>query len=170
MGADSLITTSAKIDDIRTACLLGQAFRQAQLAIAGGLARYELSGLEYYLLLRVSAAGEEGIIQGALVGEMKISKTGVSLLVRNLWDSRLIETIRSKPDRRRVRVRLTRRGRQVSIAALRSMQRAIAKLVTEMPADDVSAMAELALKACLGLEAQVSFQPRRGPARLSSLP
>lgn len=154
--------------EIVLAAGLSRAFREAQLAIARALGRHQLTGLEYQLLLSTGAAGHEGVIQGALVGEVQCSKTRVSLLVRSLAQRGLVETLRGGPDRRQARVRLTPKGEQLLVAALRAKRSAVAEVVSRLDPGDLSRMAEQALRSYVGLDVSLVVRPSSEAVRPSA--
>lgn len=116
------------------------------------LAENGLSGVEYHLLLAISAAGESGIRQVALAQELDVPEARISVLGRQLVGRGLVEAVRSDPDRRYVRLRLRPSGGHLLETAMRSQRERLIAVVREFPEDVVVDMIEFVIRRYLGLE------------------
>lgn len=139
-------------DDVRLAAMLRHGWRRAQVAMTRALAENGLSGVEYHLLLAVSAAGETGIRQIDVAQELNVPEARVSVLAHQLGQKRLVEAVRSEPDRRYVRLRLRPEGRQRLEAAMRSQRATLVEVVREFPEDTVVRMLDFLIRKYLGLD------------------
>jgi DNA-binding MarR family transcriptional regulator len=143
-------------DDIRIAAMLRKGWRRAQATMTKALAANELTGLEYHLLLVVSAAGRTGMRQVDLAQELTVPEAKVSLLARELVERGLIEALRSEPDRRYVRIRLRPAGRRLLRDAMRCQREQLVAMVGELPqASMVLPMIEFICRTYLGLDVTV---------------
>ncbi|TMC10861.1 MAG: MarR family transcriptional regulator [Chloroflexi bacterium] len=143
-------------DDIRIAAMLRKGWRRAQATMTKALAVHDLTGLEYHLLLVVSAAGKTGMRQVDLAQELSVPEARVSVLARELGDRGLIEALRSEPDRRYVRIRLRPSGRRVLREAMRCQREQLVAMVGELPEDSmVLPMIEFVCRTYLGLDVTV---------------
>ena len=139
--------------------MLRKGWRRAQATMTKALAAKDLTGLEYHLLLVVSAAGRTGMRQVDLAQELSVPEGRVSVLARELGDRGLIEALRSEPDRRYVRIRLRPAGRRLLREAMRCQREQLVEMVGELPqASMVIPMIEFICRTYLGLD--VSVQPR----------
>ena len=146
-------------DDIRIAAMLRKGWRRAQATMTKALAAKDLTGLEYHLLLVVSAAGRDGLRQVDLAQELSVPEGRVSVLARELGERGLIEALRSEPDRRYVRIRLRPAGRRLLREAMRCQREQLVAMVGELPEDAlVFPMIEFICRTYLGLDVRV--QPR----------
>jgi DNA-binding MarR family transcriptional regulator len=139
-------------DDVRLAAMLRHGWRRAQVAMARALAENGLSGVEYHLLLAVSAAGETGIRQVDVAQELNVPEARISVLAHQLRQRRLVEALRSEPDRRYVRLRLRPEGGQLLKAAMRSQRATLVEVVSEFPEDAVVRMLDFLIRRYLGLD------------------
>ena len=137
--------------DIRAAAQVRRRFRQAQLAMGRALAGVNLTALQYHLMLEVAAAGPEGLAQRVLAGRLSAPEARISALVQPLLERGLIRASRSAPDRRVVRIRLTRSGASLLAQALEAQRQALVELVRSIPSDEMAAMVEWGMKEYLRL-------------------
>jgi DNA-binding MarR family transcriptional regulator len=160
----SRLAPASDWDDIRIAAMLRKGWRRAQWTMTKALAAQDLTGLEYHLLLVVSAAGKDGMRQVDLAQELSVPEGRVSVLGRELGARGLIEALRSEPDRRYVRVRLRPAGRRVLREAMRCQREQLVAMVGELPEDSmVLPMIEFVCRTYLGLD--VIVRPRGSPGR-----
>lgn len=138
--------------DIRLAATFRRGFRQALVLMSRALALHDLSALQYHLLLEAGAAGAEGLVQGELAELLQTPEARVSLLVHELGERGLVDTTRGAPDRRMVRVGITRAGCTVVHAALESQRAALTELAREFEMPGVADMLSRALKLYLGVD------------------
>ena len=139
--------------------MLRKGWRRAQATMTKALAAKDLTGLEYHLLLVVSAAGRDGLRQVDLAQELSVPEGRVSVLARELGKRSLIEALRSEPDRRYVRIRLRPAGRRLLREAMRCQREQLVAMVGELPEDAlVFPMIEFICRTYLGLDVRV--QPR----------
>jgi DNA-binding MarR family transcriptional regulator len=165
MGEDE---RPASWDDLRVAAVLRGAWRRAQAAMTHALAENGLSNLQYHLLLAISAAGQAGIRQVDLAHEVDAPKTRVSLLAHQLASRRLIEAVRSEPDRRYVRLRLSPEGLATLRAAMRSQRHSLEALVGGFSQGDLVSLVEFLARQYLGLDLEVRALPRAIPREPSA--
>jgi DNA-binding MarR family transcriptional regulator len=149
--------------DIRMAATFRRGFRQAMVLINRALAQHELSPLQYHLLLEAGAAGRDGMVQGELAELLQTPEARVSLLVHELGERGLVDTMRTASDRRVVRVGLTAKGSRVVRAALASQREALAELAREFDSPWVGDMLRRAVALYLGVDISVE---RLSPERL----
>lgn len=149
--------------DIRMAATFRRGFRQAMVLINRALAQHELSPLQYHLLLEAGAAGRDGMVQGELAERLQTPEARVSLLVHELGERGLVDTMRASTDRRVVRVGLTAKGSRVVRAALASQREALAELAREFDSPWVGDMLRRAVQLYLGVD--ISLE-RLSPERL----
>jgi DNA-binding MarR family transcriptional regulator len=143
-------------DEVRIAAVLRTGWRRAQATMTKALASSDLSGLEYHLLLVVSTAGETGIRQIDVAQELGVAEAKVSLLARELGERRLIEALRSEPDRRYVRLRIRPAGRRLLRAAMRCQREQLIAMVGQLPEETVVLpMIEFICQEYLGLDVSV---------------
>jgi len=138
--------------EVELAAMLRHGWRRAQVAMTRALAENGLSGVEYHLLLAVSASGEEGVHQVDLAQELDVPEGRVSTLAHQLVERRLVEAVRADADRRYVRLRLRPDGRQLLQVAMRSQRERLLGVAREFPEDAVIRMVEFVLRRYLGLE------------------
>jgi len=139
--------------------MLRKGWRRAQATMTRALAVHDLTGLEYHLLLVVSAAGRTGMRQVDLAQELSTPEARVSVLARELGDRGLIEALRSEPDRRYVRIRLRPSGRRVLREAMRCQREQLVAMVGELPEDSmVLPMIEFVCRTYLGLDVTVQVR------------
>jgi DNA-binding MarR family transcriptional regulator len=150
-------------DEMRLAAMLRSGWRRAQGTMTKALSESGLSGLEYHVLLAISAVGETGIRQVDLAQELSVPEGKISVLARHLGERKLIEALRSEPDRRYVRLRLKPAGLRVLRAAMHAQRQHLAGLVRQFPEQDVVQMIEFVIKSYLGLD--LTVQPREPAAR-----
>src|SRR5262245_55941472 len=95
MGAKSLWMESSQggdsWDEMQLAAMLRSGWRRAQGTMAKALAESGLSGLEYHVLLAISAAGDTGVRQVELAQELSVPEGKISVLARHLGERKLIE-------------------------------------------------------------------------------
>ena len=142
----------ASLGDIRLAAAFRRGFRQAMVLINRALAQHDLSPLQYHLLLEAGAAGCDGIVQGELAELLQTPEARVSLLVHELGERRLVDTVRTASDRRVVRVGITAAGSRVVGAALASQREALAELAREFDSPYVGEMLHRAVQLYLGVD------------------
>jgi len=143
-------------DEIRIAAVLRSGWRRAQATMTKALALNDLSGLEYHLLLAVSTAGDAGIRQTDLAAELDVAEGKVSVLARQLGERRLIEALRSEPDRRYVRLRVRPAGRRLLRAAMQCQREQLVAMVGQLPEENVVLpMIEFICQTYLGLPVTV---------------
>ena len=138
--------------EIRLAAAFRRGFRQAMVLINRALAQHDLSPLQYHLLLEAGAAGREGMVQGELAELLQTPEARVSLLVHELAERGLVDTVRMAPDRRIVRVGLTAAGSRTVSAALASQRTALAELAREFDTPWVGDMLRRAVQLYLGVD------------------
>ena len=140
------------LGEIQLAAAFRRGFRQALVLINRALAQHELSPLQYHLLLEAGASGGEGLIQGDLAELLQTPEARVSLLVHELAERGLLDTVRMAPDRRVVRVGITAEGSRVVRGALASQRTALAELAREFEAPGVGDMLRNAVQLYLGVD------------------
>lgn len=140
------------LGDIRLAATFRRGFRQAMVLINRALAEHDLSPLQYHLLLEAGAAGEDGIVQGELAELLQTPEARVSLLVHELSERGLVDTVRTPADRRVVRVGLTAAGSRAVRGALASQRQALAMLAREFDSPWVGDMLRRAVQLYLGVD------------------
>src|SRR5258708_23648723 len=113
------------IGEIRLAAVFRRGFRQALVLMDRALAQHNLSALQYHLLLEVGSNGIDGCVQGDLAEVLQTPEARISLLVHELGERGLVQTLRAAPDRRVVRVGLTAEGCRVVEAALHTQPQAL---------------------------------------------
>lgn len=138
--------------EIRLAAAFRRGFRQAMVLINRALAQHDLSPLQYHLLLEAGAAGREGMVQGELAELLQTPEGRVSLLVHELGERGLVDTVRMAPDRRVVRVGLTAAGSRIVSAALASQRQALSDLAREFDTPWVGDMLRRAVQLYLGVD------------------
>lgn len=138
--------------DIRLAAAFRRGFRQAMVLINRALAEHDLSPLQYHLLLEAGAAGADGIVQGELAELLQTPEARVSLLVHELSERGLVDTVRTAADRRVVRVGLTVAGSRAVRGALASQRQALAELAREFDSPYVGDMLQRAVQLYLGVD------------------
>lgn len=138
--------------DIQMAAAFRRGFRQAMVLINRALAQHDLSALQYHLLLEAGAAGKEGMVQGELAELLQTPEARVSLLVHELGERSLVDTMRTATDRRVVRVGLTAAGSRVVQDALASQREALAELAREFDSPWVGDMLRRAVRLYLGVD------------------
>jgi DNA-binding MarR family transcriptional regulator len=142
-------------DEIRLAAMLRGGWRRAQATMTRALATSGLSGLEYHVLLAISAAGVTGIRQVDLAQELNAPEGRVSVLARHLGERGLIEAVRSEPDRRYVRLRLRPSGRRLLRTAMRCQREQLHEMVAQFDQETILRMVEFVSRHYLGLDVQV---------------
>jgi len=150
-------------DEMQLAAMLRSGWRRAQGMMAKALAESGLSGLEYHVLLAISAAGDTGVRQVELAQELSVPEGKISVLARHLGERKLIEALRSEPDRRYVRLRLKPAGLRVLRTAMRSQRQHLAGLVQQFPEGAVVQLIEFVIKSYLGLD--LTVRPREPAAK-----
>jgi DNA-binding MarR family transcriptional regulator len=158
----------ASFGDLRLAATFRRGFRQALVLMNRALAEHDLSPLQYHLLLEAGAAGEDGVAQGDLAELLQTPETRVSLLVHELDQRGLLKTLRSAPDRRVVRVGITKQGCAVVARALESQRAALRDLAGSFTLPGVAEMLQRAMQLYLGVDIstvptfpEVATQPLR---------
>jgi DNA-binding MarR family transcriptional regulator len=148
--------------DIRLAAAFRRGFRQAMVLINRALAQHDLSPLQYHLLLEAGSAGADGIVQGELAELLQTPEARVSLLVHELGERGLVDTVRTPADRRVVRVGLTAAGSRAVRGALASQREALAELAREFDSPWVGDMLRRAVQLYLGVDISLeSLAPER---------
>ena len=140
------------LGDIRLAATFRRGFRQAMVLINRALAVHDLSPLQYHLLLEAGSAGADGIVQGELAELLQTPEARVSLLVHELGERGLVDTVRTAADRRVVRVGLTAAGSRAVCGALASQRQALAELAREFDSPYVGDMLRRAVQLYLGVD------------------
>jgi DNA-binding MarR family transcriptional regulator len=140
------------VGEIRLAAVFRRGFRQALVLIDRALAQHDLSPLQYHLLLEVGSAGEEGCVQGDLADLLHTPEARISLLVHELGERGLVDTRRTAPDRRVVRVGLTAAGCRLVEAALHSQRDALRDLAKDFEVPGVAEMLRRAVQLYLGVD------------------
>ncbi len=144
--------------------MLRSGWRRAQATMTRALADIGLSGLEYHLLLVVGAATETGIRQIDLAQELSVPQGKVSVLAKELGGRGLIEALRSEPDRRYVRLRLSPAGRRLVQTAMRCQREQLVAMIGQIPEDAVVLpMIEFVCRTYLGLDVAVTVRPPAAP-------
>ena len=143
------------LEEMRIAAAFRRGFRQALVLIDRALAEYELSPLQYHLLLEVGAAGEEGIVQGDLASLLHTPEARVSLLVHELSERKLLDTSRSAPDRRVVHVGITADGCSVVNDAIKAQRTALGEFARDFEFPGVVEMLRRAIQLYLGIDIQI---------------
>ncbi|MGO8685567.1 MAG: MarR family winged helix-turn-helix transcriptional regulator [Candidatus Dormibacteria bacterium] len=141
-----------RLEDFRLAAALRRGFRHAQLLMAHSLSEYDLSALSYHLLLEVSAAGSQGVVQGDLADLLECPDARVSTLVRDMAERGLVKAARSSPDRRVVRIHATSRGVRLTQEALRRQREALVSLSEYAGLPSVTSLLQAALRLYLGVD------------------
>ncbi|TME49341.1 MAG: MarR family transcriptional regulator [Chloroflexi bacterium] len=153
------VTTSfyqdESLGEIQLAAVFRRGFRQALVLINRALAQHDLSPLQYHLLLEVGSAGEDGLVQGDLVELLQTPEARVSLLVHELGERGLVDTVRTAPDRRVVRVGITAEGSRLVRAALEAQRAALREVAREFAMPGVGEMLRNAMQLYLGVDISV---------------
>lgn len=155
MAVSTSFYQDESLGEIRLAAVFRRGFRQALVLINRALAQHDLSPLQYHLLLEVGSAGEEGIVQGELVELLQTPEARVSLLVHELGERGLVDTFRTAPDRRIVRVGITAAGCNLVRAALESQRTALRQLAQDFELPGVGEMLRSAVQLYLGVDISV---------------
>ena len=143
------------LEEMRIAAAFRRGFRQALVLIDRALAAYELSPLQYHLLLEVGAAGENGIVQGDLASLLHTPEARVSLLVHELSQRGLLDTRRGAPDRRVVHVGITEPGCTMVNDAIQAQRRALGEFARDFEFPGVVEMLRRAIQLYLGIDIQI---------------
>ena len=141
-------------------------FRRALTALDAA-AELGLSTMGYHAVLVLGGAGPAGISEQELVDQLSSSRAHTSVLARSLVEQGLIERGPMGKDRRRVTLRLTRRGWEV-VAEIAERHRVRMQALVE--GWDPSAFEELLeriMLVYLGLEGRVRVE-RLEPTKESS--
>ena len=152
LAAGAAFYEDDSLGEIQLAAAFRRGFRQALVLINRALAQHDLSPLQYHLLLEAGASGDEGLIQGDLAELLQTPEGRVSLLVHELAERGLLDTVRMPPDRRVVRVGITAEGSRVVRAALASQRAALAELAREFETPGVGDMLHRAVQLYLGVD------------------
>ena len=144
--------------DIQLVAQLRSAFQEAQVVMADTLALSGLTEQRYHLLLTVAGAGPGGTVQSAIARELRCPESRISLLVRELNDAGLLDTIRDGDDRRHVRVRLSDKGETVLSEAIVVQRESLHRLVATLDVAEVTRLAELVARTYLGLDLSVALK------------
>jgi DNA-binding MarR family transcriptional regulator len=171
MSTDGVRLARDALADISLVAQLRGAFAEAQAIMGQTLAAFGLTEQRYHLLLVVAAGGPDGTVQGGLARELHCPESRISLLVRELSEADLVETVRDDTDRRQVRVRLRRNGEAVLDRAINVQREALHKLIANLEVGEVTRLAELVARTYLGLDLSVTVKrPARemAPAQLTS--
>jgi DNA-binding MarR family transcriptional regulator len=155
MAVSTSFHQDESLGEIRLAAVFRRGFRQALVLINRALAQHDLSPLQYHLLLEVGSAGEEGLVQGELVELLQTPEARVSLLVHELGERGLVDTLRTAPDRRVVRVGITAAGSKLVHAALESQRVALRQLAQDFEMPGVGEMLRSAVQLYLGVDISV---------------
>lgn len=156
--------------DIQLVAQLRSAFQEAQVVMAETLGRSGLTEQRYHLLLTVAGAGLDGTVQSAIARELRCPESRISLLVRELNDAGLLDTIRDGEDRRQVRVRLSDKGECVLGEAITVQRESLHRLVALLDIGEVTRLAELVARTYLGLELSVTLKvPERRQSRVAAV-
>jgi len=142
-------------------------FRRALTALDAAAAELGLSTMGYHAVLVLGGAGPAGISEQELVDQLSSSRAHTSVLARSLVEQGLIERGPTGKDRRRVTLRLTRRGWEV-VAEIAERHRIRMQALVE--GWDPSAFEELLeriMLVYLGLEGRVRVE-RLEPTKESS--
>lgn len=152
--------------DVQLVAQLRSAYADAQAIMGRTLADFGLTEQRYHLLLTVAAGDGEGRVQGSLARELHCPESRVSLLVRELVETGMVEAVRDDPDDRRlVRVRLTAAG-DLCLRSVISVQRdALHELISTLDGTEVTRLAELVARTYLGLDLSVSLRTPQQPPR-----
>ena len=137
------------------------------MVMAQTLATSGLTEQRYHLLLDVAGGGPEGVVQGAIARELRCPESRVSLLVRELSEAGLVDTIRDDADRRHVRVRLTEQGEAVLGNAITVQRESLHGMIATLDVGEVTRLAELVARTYLGLDLSVEVRPAHRAARLA---
>jgi DNA-binding MarR family transcriptional regulator len=140
------------LNEIQLAAAFRRGFRQALVLINRALAEHDLSPLQYHLLLEAGASGQDGLVQGDLAELLQTPEARVSLLVHELVERGWLDTVRMPPDRRVVRVGITKEGSRVVRAALDAQRTALAELAREFEAPGIGGMLRSAVQLYLGVD------------------
>jgi len=140
------------LEEIRIAAAFRRGFRQALVLIDRALSEYDLSPLQYHLLLEVGSEGEDGIVQGDLATLLHTPEARVSLLVHELSERGLVQTKRGAPDRRVVHVGLTSSGCRAVNDAIQSQRRALGAFAQSFEFPGVVEMLRRAIHLYLGVD------------------
>ena len=140
------------LGEIRLAAVFRRGFRQALVLINRALAQHDLSPLTYPLLLEVGSYGVDGCMQGDLTEVLQTPEARVSLLVHELAQRGLVQTQRSEPDRRVVRVGITAEGCRVADAALHEQRAALREFAQNFEFPGVAEMLRHAIQLYLGVD------------------
>ena len=103
----------------------------------------------------VGSAGEDGLVQGDLVELLQTPEARVSLLVHELGERGLVDTVRTAPDRRVVRVGITAEGSRLVRAALEAQRAALREVAREFAMPGVGEMLRNAMQLYLGVDISV---------------
>ncbi|MGV8880682.1 MAG: MarR family winged helix-turn-helix transcriptional regulator [Rhodoglobus sp.] len=127
-------------------------------SLAPVLAAYELTGAEFDVLAALRALGaQESIRPKDLASRLLLTTGGLSNVLRRLESERLIARIPEPTDGRSHKVRLTREGATVALAAITAGTAALSASLEPAP-DETLARAFDALRP---LMAAIDYQPPR---------
>jgi DNA-binding MarR family transcriptional regulator len=158
MSTDGVRLARDALADIALVAQLRGAFAEAQAVMGQTLAAFGLTEQRYHLLLVVAAGGLDGTGQGALARELHCPESRISLLVRELNDASMVESVRDGADRRQVRVRLRTEGEAILDRAISVQREALHSLIANLEVSEVTRLAELVARTYLGLELSVSVK------------
>ena len=155
MAVSTSFYQDESLGEVRLAAVFRRGFRQALVLINRALAQHDLSPLQYHLLLEIGSAGEDGLVQGDLVELLQTPEARVSLLVHELGERGLLDTVRTAPDRRVVRVGITAEGSRLVRAALEAQRAALRELAQNFELPGVGEMLRSAVQLYLGVDISV---------------
>ncbi|MGH7723171.1 MAG: MarR family winged helix-turn-helix transcriptional regulator, partial [Candidatus Dormibacteria bacterium] len=161
MSTEGVRLARDALADIALVAQLRGAFAEAQAIMAQTLAAFGLTEQRYHLLLVVASGRADGTVQGALARELHCPESRISLLVRELSDAGMVETVRDGADRRHVRVRLRGDGEEILDRAISVQREALHTLIANLEVGEVTRLAELVARTYLGLELSVSVKRPR---------
>jgi DNA-binding MarR family transcriptional regulator len=158
MSLDGVRLAQDALADIDLVAQLRSAFAEAQSIMAQTLGEFGLTEQRYHLLLVAATGGPDGTVQGVLARGLHCPESRISLLVRELSEAGLVDAVRDGPDRRHVRVRLTKRGETTLAQAIDVQRDALHSLIANLEVSEVTRLAELVARTYLGLELSVSVK------------
>lgn len=142
-------------------------FRRALTALDTAASELGLSTMGYHAVLVLGGAGPAGISEQELVDQLASSRAHTSVLARSLIEQGLIERGPLGKDRRRVNLRLTRRGWEVVAEIAERHRLRMRELVEGWDPSAFEELLERIMLVYLGLEGRVRVE-RLEPSRESS--
>ena len=166
-GGDLLEVDPELLEQLAFRSQLRYLFRRALTALDAAAAEFGLTPMGYHAVLVLGGAGPAGISEQELVDHLASSRAHTSVLARSLVEQGLIERGPVGTDRRRVTLRLTRRGWQVVAEIAEHHRLRMRELVEGWDPGAFEQLLERIMTVYLGLEGKVRVE-RPEPTRENS--